>query len=179
MTIARLLVILLMVGTLLIGDRTDFGLPPHPNMTSPTSAPADAPPDASSDAASDLSSGLILVRPSGLSRMVPIGVFCQLFQVGVPSLLQPLRRKRLFPAIFAVALTCTLTMYTALGLSAVSVLADDVDPSCNLNWSPYKSPTIALIVSLFPAIDCLSVFPMNAIFLANNVRSGAPLASDP
>jgi hypothetical protein len=49
------------------------------------------------------------------------------------------------------------------------VLGDDVDPSCNLNWASHKRRAVALTVALFPALDCLSVFPMNAIFLANNL----------
>ena len=32
---------------------------------------------------------------------------------------------------------------------------------------------LGLAVSLFPAIDCLSVFPMNAIFLSNNLLAVA------
>lgn len=57
------------------------------------------------------------------------------------------------------------------GLAAAYVLGDDVDPSCNLNWRSHVSPALGLAVSLFPAIDCLSVFPMNAIFLSNNVMA--------
>ena len=97
--------------------------------------------------------------------MVPVGVFCQLFQIGVPSLLQPLRRKRAFPRIFGAALGTTFCMYTLLGLAAAAVLGDDVDPSCNLNWASHKRRAVALAVALFPALDCLSVFPMNAISL--------------
>ena len=65
-----------------------------------------------------------LVRWAGLGTMVPIGVFCQLFQIGVPALLQPLARKRDFFRVFFVALSATLLMYTALGISAVSPAMD-------------------------------------------------------
>lgn len=75
--------------------------------------------------------------------------------------------------IFGGALSCTFLMYMLLGVTAVTVLGDDVDPSCNLNWSRYRFDAIKLAISLFPAIDCLSVFPMNAIFLANNLLSVA------
>ena len=60
-------------------------------------------------------------------------------------------------------LTPTPTRYTLLGLAAAAVLGDDVDPSCNLNWASHKRRAVALAVALFPALDCLSVFPMNAI----------------
>ena len=62
-------------------------------------------------------------------------------------------------------------MYTLLGLATVAVLGRDVDPSCNLNWQTYSSHPIALAISLFPALDCLSVFPLNAVFLANNAMA--------
>jgi len=151
MTALRALIIILMTGTLLLGERSDFGL-----ADSEDGAPPPPPPP--------------LVRWEGLPKMVPIGVFCQLFQIGVPSLLQPLQRKRAFPRIFGAALGATFSMYMMLGLSAAFVLGDDVDPSCNLNWAAYRrSPAVALAVALFPALDCLSVFPMNAIFLSNNV----------
>ena len=71
----------------------------------------------------------------------------------------------------AVSSAFACARYTALGLAAVGLLTTDVDPSCNLNWSPYQPRAIALAVSLFPALDCLSVFPMNAIFLSNNLLS--------
>ena len=159
MTLARLLVIVLMLGTLLLGERSDFGLS--------TDADADGASDAAPDAADD--SAYPLVRWSGLPTMVPIGVFCQLFQIGVPSLLQPLGPKREFASVFGVALAATFLMYTALGLAAASFFGSDVDPACNLNWQAYQSRTVALIVALFPALDCLSVFPLNAVFLANNL----------
>ena len=155
MTVARALVISAMVGSLLLGGRDDFGLDSDANRTA-ASAPA-------------VSQPLPLVRWEGLPMMVPIGVFCQLFQIGVPSLLQPLGRKREFPLIFGAALLSTFVMYSSLGLAAVAVLRDDIDPSCNLNWSAHRQRTLALVVSIFPAIDCLSVFPMNAIFLSNNL----------
>ena len=156
MTILRALIIVLMVATLLLGERADFGLD-----------------DINSTSAGliDIEEELPMVQWSGLSTMVPIGVFCQLFQIGVPSLLQPLGKKREYATVFGWALAATLCMYTALGLAAVSVLRHDVDPSCNLNWQAYKSHPIALGVALFPALDCLSVFPLNTVFLANNLMA--------
>eukprot|EP00322_Chrysochromulina_rotalis_P009689 CAMPEP_0115862760 /NCGR_PEP_ID=MMETSP0287-20121206/18343_1 /TAXON_ID=412157 /ORGANISM="Chrysochromulina rotalis, Strain UIO044" /LENGTH=465 /DNA_ID=CAMNT_0003317193 /DNA_START=47 /DNA_END=1444 /DNA_ORIENTATION=- len=149
MTALRGMIILLMVSTLVLGEREDFGLEAVP--TAAEEIPA--------------------VQWSGLPTMAPIGVFCQLFQIGVPSLLQPLGQKRDFAKIFGLALSATLFMYTVLGLTAVFVLGRDVDPSCNLNWQKHRSPTIALCVALFPALDCLSVFPLNAAFLANNAMA--------
>ena len=151
MTVARGAIILLMVATLLLGTPSEFGLDEEAEVAGTRSLP--------------------LVRWSGLPTMVPIGVFCQLFQIGVPSLLQPLERKRDFRQIFGMALGATLFMYSALGLAAAFVLRGDVDPSCNLNWQPYPNQAVALGVALFPAIDCLSVFPLNAVFLSNNVMA--------
>lgn len=162
MTLVRGLIILLMVGTLALGTRADFGLDEQPqpsNTTAELIASLDADPTQR------------LVRWPGLQLMVPIGVFCQNFQIGVPSLLQPLGRKKDVSRIFGIALTATLIMYTALGYAAVHVLGADVDPSCNLNWQSYVSSPIALAVALFPAVDAFSVFPLNAAFLSNNLMA--------
>ena len=65
----------------------------------------------------------------------------------------------------------TLTMYMLLGAIAVRFFGRNVDASCNLNWRTHANPTISFVVSLFPAVDCLSVFPINALFLSNNLMS--------
>ena len=171
MTAARAAIIVAMVGTLLWGSRTDFGLDAGlgaSEVGADGNFTAAAPtPEIYKDP-----KALGLVKWTGLSRMVPIGVFCQLFQIGVPSLLQPLQRKRDFAKIFGTALFCTFVMYTSLGLAATSILRDDVDPSCNLNWQAYSpSSALALAVSLFPALDCCSVLPLNTVFLSNNVMA--------
>ena len=124
MTLLRALVIAVMVTSLLVGERSDFSLEPM------------------ADADGTLARALPLVRWAGLGSMTPIAVFCQLFQIGVPSLLQPLARKRDFGKIFGSALTCTFVMYTALGLAAVTVLGEDVDPSCNLVTLQQGAPTL-------------------------------------
>ena len=114
MTAARLVIVVVMVGTLVLGGgRVDFGL-----------ADMDAGVDALAERAP-----LPLVRWEGLPRMVPVGVFSVIFQIGVPSLLQPLGEKRAFAPIFGTALGACFVVYTTLGLAAALVLRGDVDPS--------------------------------------------------
>lgn len=92
-------------------------------------------------------------------------------QIGVPALLEPLSEKRAFSGVFGLALITTLIMYSVLALAAVAFFGTSVDPSCNLHWRSYAHRTIGLAVALFPALDTVSVFPMNVSFLANNVMA--------
>ena len=163
MTAIRAAVILLMVSTLAVGSLDDFEGGGGGSEAAQTRDDAEA--------SSPSSSAVPLVRWGGLAHMLPIAVFCQLFQIGVPALLEPLSVKRAYPSVFAIALLATYGMYTLLGAAAVAFFGASVDPSCNLNWQPYVVRPVATMVALFPAVDCLSVFPMNALFLANNLMS--------
>ena len=58
-----------------------------------------------------------------------------------------------------------------LVLQAVAFFGTGIDPSCNLHWRAHKHPIVGLGVALFPALDTLSVFPMNVSFLANNLMA--------
>ena len=149
MTVLRVLVILTMVATLVWGDPSDFDA----SEAAPPSEPVP------------------LVRVAGLGAMLPIAIFCQLFQIAVPTLLEPLGDKRAFRRVFGGALALTFAGYTLLAVVAVRAFGASVDPSSNLMWSGYANPAIALGVGLFPALDTLSVFPMNNCFLANNVMA--------
>lgn len=96
MTIVRALVIVLMVLTLILGQPEDFASGGEGNVLSPKAATGT---EADGDGL-----GLPLVHWKGLAHMIPIATFCQLFQIGVPALLQPLANKRAFPKVFALAL---------------------------------------------------------------------------
>jgi hypothetical protein len=46
-----------------------------------------------------------------------------------------------------------------------------VDPSCNLSWRTFRVRPLAVTILLFPALDCFTIFPMNTIFISNNVMA--------
>jgi len=88
MTFVRVAVICVMVGTILLSSdpKQDFGLESHP------------------------ASGIPFVRPVGLAEMLPVAIFCQNVQIGVPALLQPLAHTRSFSRVFGIALSLCLIM---------------------------------------------------------------------
>jgi len=153
---------LLMVATAVLGNRRQFGLEPLANVAAP---------DVGDVMVVQPRSRVPLFRWAGLTTIAPIAVYCQNFQIGVPSLLEPLANKRSFSTIFGVAVAATFAMYSTLAFATVIFFGADIDPSCNLNWRSYSFVPISLVVGLFPAIDCISIFPMNAIFLANNLMA--------
>ncbi|ETW01385.1 hypothetical protein H310_06934 [Aphanomyces invadans] len=110
-------------------------------------------------------------------------VFSQLFQHSVPGLLAPLARKDQpkAPSIFGYALLTTTCFYLALSLSCCYYFGPKISSSVNLNWAsfswgidgaiPIWAKFLSLLVVLFPALDTLSVFPLIAITLGDNLAA--------
>jgi hypothetical protein len=92
--------------------------------------------------------------------------------------------------VFGACLLTTCSLYLLLGITASSYFLQDTNPSVNLNFVPSygeqsQRPTqhkitwvvvtdilgtwINYIILLFPALDTLSVFPLVAITLGNNL----------
>lgn len=129
-----------------------------------------------------------IVNFSGFGVAFSTALFSQLFQHSVPGLIRPLlkrpqsTRKRI-RVVFGASLLTTCSLYLLLGITTSSYFLQDTNPSVNLNFVGYANglnPTkpwvkricIALnnyIVVLFPALDTLSVFPLVAITLGNNL----------
>lgn len=115
-------------------------------------------------------------------------LFSQLFQHSVPGLLRPLREQPQLlgkaPRTFGASLLTTSSFYLLLGISAASFFGADTKPSVNLNFAHFyfgfneetASPWIlrlldvaSSIVVIFPALDTISVFPLIANTLGNNL----------
>jgi hypothetical protein len=90
MTFVRVAVIAVMVGTLALSTNPedDFGLERRSGPAAP----------------------LPLARPAGLAEMLPVAIFCQNVQIGVPALLQPLAHTRAYSRVFGIALGLCLFM---------------------------------------------------------------------
>jgi hypothetical protein len=90
MTFVRVTVIAVMVGTLALSSNpeADFGLDRRHRPAAP----------------------LPLARPAGLAEMLPVAIFCQNLQIGVPALLQPMAHTRGFSRVFGIALGLCLFM---------------------------------------------------------------------
>jgi len=121
-----------------------------------------------------------LVRWQGLSEMLPIVVFSQIFHHSVPGLSHPVANKRELKSIFASTALFSTLAYTLLGLSLGSAFGMSVEQSSNLHWNEYHAidgtwwtQLVSIYVVCFPALDVVSAFPLNAITLGNNLLGAA------
>lgn len=125
---------------------------------------------------------------SGFGVAFSTALFSQLFQHSVPGLLRPLRGQPLLfphaPRVFGASLLTTFTFYFFLGTSAASYFGANTKSSVNLNFANFyfgfaKDGTsgwflrllkvASSIVVIFPALDTISVFPLIANTLGNNL----------
>jgi len=127
----------------------------------------------------------------GFGLMFTTAVFSQLFQHSVPGLVRPLayHQRQEIPRVFGGALLTTAALYILLGAAAVVYFRQDTRTSINLNFAGYYfglsetsvlRPVVGLlttIVVLFPALDTLSVYPLIANTLGNNLHASfSPLS---
>ena len=127
---------------------------------------------------------------SGFGVAFSTFVFAQLFQHSVPGLLRPLRvqpaKLKRIPTVLGGSLTTTTILYVLLGTLAASFFGIDTKSSINLNFANFTFGVdpengfwltllfvrfCAGVVVIFPALDTISVFPLVANTLGNNLLS--------
>jgi amino acid permease len=127
---------------------------------------------------------------AGFGMMFSTAIFSQLFQHSVPGLIRPLHEsdQTKVPSIFGFALTTTGVLYIATGVASVLYFGDAIHESINLNFVDYTwgvkpsdgkyihiiARCLAGLIVLFPALDTLSVFPLIATTLGNNLLAAFP-----
>ena len=127
------------------------------------------------------------VRPvvwAGLATIFPVSLFSQIFHHSVPGLTHPLQNKQRTPFVFTAVLMTTFALYAGLGICVGLYFGSGVDEVATLNWVDYSgergvgrtgrtwvASVISYTIVLFPPIDIISAFPLNAITLANNIMS--------
>jgi len=129
-----------------------------------------------------------LVEPGGFGLMFTTAIFSQLFQHSVPGLIRPLsnEHKKHVPMIFKLALLTTSVIYISTGCACVAYFGRNLRTSVNLNFVGFTwghqghsldtiiVHAVSMMVVLFPALDTLSVFPLIANTLGNNLNSAFP-----
>merc|ERR1711871_624591 len=158
MTFLRGLIMCLMVGTTL---QAVAGTDAFPNLP----AGATVPP----------------FRLGGLSTVISIGTFSQIFHYGLPLLVAPIKDKSKVGSMVLGGLCTTFLMFTLLGSVMVGYFGMNTLDAANLVWDHYtagysgKLPAwvnrLCELVMLFPALDVISVYPMNAITLCNGIMA--------
>nr|CAG4714004.1 unnamed protein product [Naegleria fowleri] len=124
-----------------------------------------------------------LARGQGIYILLPICIYSQILHHSVPGLCEPVRNKKHLPAIFTSTFITTYLFYTLLGIVLAVYYGDNILGTCSLNFGYYRggkpfgmstpiwAELIVYVIILFPAIDVLSAFPLNAITLGNNIHA--------
>ncbi|KAA0166218.1 hypothetical protein FNF27_05495 [Cafeteria roenbergensis] len=173
MTAARIVVLFLLVGTALgaLGcDGVAF-----------TEAPTDP---EERTAETKLASGL------GFLRLLPVCLFAFIFHHSAPGVAEPVRDKAALPGVFSTGFVVTGLGYLVLATTTAYYFAGSVKQQASLSWEGYVgcmpygiaeataiserswlSGFVSIFVLIFPALDVLSAFPLNAVTLANSLAT--------
>jgi len=130
------------------------------------------------------------VNWGGFATVFLSGAVALNFHYNVPDIVNPVRNKAILNRIVSGAQMCAFSFYIILSLLAASYFGNATQPLVTLNWRTFTAqdggwggslehrPPIAvvvqLIVMLFPVFDMMSVFPLIAITLGNNIYSVMP-----
>ena len=100
----------------------------------------------------------------------------------IPGLSDPVANKKALGTIFRFTSVFTSFAYSVIGIVMGSAFGKGIQESSNLNWkgfgrskneedgdSSWLAEMAAFYIILFPALDVLSAFPLNAITLGNNM----------
>jgi len=130
-------------------------------------------------------------RWSGVAKTLPILIFANIYHHSIPGLSHPLADKSKAGSVFIATNLFTTVAYLILGLSLAAAFGEGIEQSSNLNWSFFHARTgtidsqgnivgaawwtrvISMYIILFPAIDVVSAFPLNAITFGNSLFGAA------
>jgi len=123
-----------------------------------------------------------LVHFGGLYKTVPILIVANMYHHSIPGLSRPVTDKTQLRTLFRWTSVCTSLAYSTIGIALGYFFGRHyIQPSVNLAWKQYH-PThtglggilinrfIPAYIVVFPALDVLSAFPLNAITLGNNMH---------
>jgi len=119
--------------------------------------------------------GVPLLQFSGFSDMMPIIIFSTVFQQMIPSVSEEVGDKTQLSSIFAQTFTFCGASYILIGVVGAWYFGDMVEQDVNLNWLEYHclgswlSSFIKVLVLCFPAIDVISLYPLDAICLTSSL----------
>jgi hypothetical protein len=120
------------------------------------------------------------VNWSGLEVILPIGLYAYIFQHSIPSLAEPCPDKRQLPKIYIATLILVSVVMVLFSVVVSLRFGHSVQSSANLNWTDFTITSGGIVGSMmgklisdfivfFPPINVLSVYPLNAITLGNNL----------
>jgi len=120
-----------------------------------------------------------LVRLAGLGRLLPASIFAQNLSGSVPLVSRELADRDQLVQVIAWGIFGPSVAYVLLGAVVAATFGGDVARSANVQWEGFcygqhtdawAAPVRYLIV-LFPALDVLSIYPLNVAVAANTIMS--------
>lgn len=131
-----------------------------------------------------------MINWNGFYEMFSVLVYTAMFHNGIPELAEPVRDKKRLSQNFRSAILIVSAACWFLGTTVASYFGDAVQPSANLNWNDYIGGTghfssdgvwldvqqsarlTSGFIVLFPPLNVMSAYPLNAIVLGNNLLVG-------
>eukprot|EP01084_Bolivina_argentea_P054183 99392_1 len=116
----------------------------------------------------------------GLGTVLSSGIYAFNFHFSIPVLCHPVENKRELTFIFNMAILICILAYVILGASMAYKFGDNIESSCNMNFSGWVPPepiphwlgnVVSTLILIFPAIDVLSAYPLQSITLGENLLS--------
>lgn len=142
------------------------------------------------------STGVTLVNLEGFYEMFSVLVFTAMFHNGIPVLSEPVGDRTKLSQNFRDAILVVCSACWMLGAATASYFGDSIEQSANLNWNSYVGGTgsqsdgteawvdvalwpriVSAFIVVFPPMNVVSAYPLNAVVLGNNLLVGAQGAS--
>ncbi|CAM9330066.1 unnamed protein product [Hapterophycus canaliculatus] len=126
-----------------------------------------------------------LVIWRGMLKAVPAGIFALSLAATSSTIVSGLDQKHSVGNVIWTAMISAAVTYACISVSTAYYFGKSVNGSCNVNWTNYApngdgpassllataGRLLAYFVVLFPAMDVMSVFPLNVMVVANNMMA--------
>lgn len=132
------------------------------------------------------------VQNGSVVYFISAASFALFLNSNVPVVINALQRGVCIEKVLVTAFLCCCLLYGGLSVVLASTLSASLMSPCNLNWAGFRWPgagvscsvacdtsarMLEILVVLFPAIDVLSVYPINTMILASSLAPAATSSS--
>ncbi|CAM9101584.1 unnamed protein product [Heterosigma akashiwo] len=118
-----------------------------------------------------------LANWGGLLTVVPLALFSQNINAYIALVVGDLRCKAHLGSVVTAGMLVTCGFYALIGCSVAYYFGPEVAPTANVMWETFGAAEggvlrgAGLFVLLFPALDVVGIFPLNAIAAAQNLMA--------
>ena len=127
-----------------------------------------------------------LANFSKFALIFSTSVFAQMLHHSVPGLMEPIRKKSHGRSLFGAVIATTMLVYWLVGMMGSLYFGVNVKSPVTLMWLDYPfhglgeqssaSAALVFFIVLFPVLDVVSAFPLNAVTMANSLLDFLPFS---